>query len=142
LRTELAAAYPEARITGWKPAVEVKALMRGARAVAFPSLWHEGQPLTVMEAKALGTPVVVSDGCAGREEIEDMVAGLWFASGDAASLTRAMVRMKDDALVATLSLGAYRSFWANPPSLSRHVAALETLYRGMLGRRNSAPVAA
>ena len=131
---ELAAAFPEARITGWKSGAEVRALMRGARALVFPSLWYEGQPLTVMEAKALGTPVIVSDGCAGREEIEDGAAGLWFASGDAASLARALARIKEDELVGALSRGAYESFWSNPPNLSRHVAAIEALYRDMLAR--------
>jgi len=131
---ELAAAYPEARITGWKSAADVRALMRGARALVFPSLWYEGQPLTVLEAKALATPVIVSDGCAGREEIEDGVAGLWFASGEADSLTRALEKVKDDSLTGALSRGAYESFWSNPPSLIRHVAAIEQLYRQMLAR--------
>jgi glycosyltransferase involved in cell wall biosynthesis len=139
---ELAGACPEARITGWKSGAEVRALMRGARALVFPSLWHEGQPLTVLEAKALGTPVIVSDGCAGREEIEDGVAGLWFANGDAASLARALVRLKDDQLVRKLSVGAYQSFWSDPPSLSRHVAAIEALYCTMLARRDSGTRAA
>ena len=125
---ELSAAYPEARILGWKPKAEVLAAMRAARALVFPSLWYEGQPLTVMEAKAMGTPVVVSDGCAGREAIEDGVAGFWFANGDADSLAAALTRLKDDALAAELSNGAYRSFWSNPPTLRRHVEAVLGVY--------------
>ncbi len=125
---ELAAAYPEARILGWKSKAEVLAAMRAARALVFPSLWYEGQPLTVMEAKAMGTPVVVSDGCAGREEIEDGVAGFWFSNGDADSLAAALVRLKDDALAAQLANGAYRSFWSNPPTLARHVEAVLGVY--------------
>jgi glycosyltransferase involved in cell wall biosynthesis len=132
---ELMAAYPEARILGWKPKAEVLALMRAARAVIFPSLWYEGQPLTVMEAKAMGTPVVVSDGCAGREEIEDGAAGLWFANGDAGALAGALTRLKDDALVAELSNGAYQSFWSEPPTLSRHVASILGVYEQALARR-------
>jgi len=136
LRGQLAAAYPEARILGWKSAGEVRTLMRGARALVFPSLWHEGQPLTVMEAKALGTPVIVSDGCAGREEIADGISGLWFPSGDVAALTRALTRIRDDGLAQALSLGAYQSFWSNPPTLDSHVEALQRLYREMLSRRD------
>ena len=59
--------YPEARQLGWKSPDEVKALMRNSRVLVFPSLWFEGQPLTVLEAKAMGTPAIVSDGCAARE---------------------------------------------------------------------------
>jgi glycosyltransferase involved in cell wall biosynthesis len=29
----------------------VRAAIRAARALVFPSLWYEGQPLTVLEAK-------------------------------------------------------------------------------------------
>ena len=135
IAVELAAAYPEARILGWKPKAEVLKLMRAARALVFPSLWYEGQPLTVMEAKAMGTPVVVSDGCAGREEIEDGVAGLWFKNGDPDALAAALTRLKDDALVTALSHGAYRAFWSNPPSLDRHIEGILAVYRQAMARR-------
>jgi glycosyltransferase involved in cell wall biosynthesis len=132
---ELAAAYPEARILGWKPKADVLTLMRAARALVFPSLWYEGQPLTVMESKAMGTPVVVSDGCAGREEIEDEIAGLWFGNGDPDALAGALTRLKDDALVAELSEGAYRSFWSQPPTLLRHVEGIIGVYEQAMARR-------
>ena len=132
---ELAAAYPEARILGWKPKAEVLGFMRSARALVFPSLWYEGQPLTVMEAKAMRTPVVVSDGCAGREEIEDGVAGLWFKNGDPDALAGALTRLKDDGLVTALSHGAYRAFWSNPPSLTRHIDGILAVYRQAMARR-------
>ena len=86
----------------------------------------------------MGTPVVVSDICAGREEIEDGVSGLWFKSGDAGALTQALERMKDDALVARLSQGAYRSFWRDPPTLERHVERVTAIYGDMLARRSKA----
>lgn len=132
---ELRARYPQSRFLGWRAPDEVRAAMRAARALVFPSLWYEGQPLTVLEAKAMGTPVVVSDVCAGREEIEDGASGLWFASGDAASLTAALERLKDDALVARLSRGAFDAFWRDPPTLTRHVERIVEVYRGMLARR-------
>jgi glycosyltransferase involved in cell wall biosynthesis len=125
---ELAAAYPEARILGWKSKAEALALMRAARALVFPSLWYEVQGLTALEAKAMGTPVVVSDGGAARDEIEDGVAGLWFRNGDADSLAVALSRLKDDSLAAALSNGAYRAFWNNPPTLARHVEAVLAVY--------------
>ena len=131
---ELAARFPEARILGWKSPAEVKALMRAARALVFPSLWYEGQPLTVLEAKGLGTPVIVSDGCAGREEIEDGVSGLWFKSADAEALAGALRRVGDDAVVRAMSRAAHASFWSSPPTLERHVGAISGIYREMLGR--------
>ncbi len=87
---EIARRYPEARLLGWQDAEGVRSAMRAARALVFPSLWYEGQPLTVLEAKGLGVPVIVSDACAGREEVEDGVTGLWFKSQDVGDLTRAL----------------------------------------------------
>ncbi len=135
---EIAALYPEARLLGWKSPAEVKALLRAARALVFPSLWFEGQPLTVLEAKAMGAPVIVSDGCAGREEMQDGVSGLWFQSADANSLARALEKAKDDALVARMSSAAYDQFWSDPPTLSRHVERLGAVYGEILARRRAA----
>jgi glycosyltransferase involved in cell wall biosynthesis len=134
---ELARLYPEARILGWREPAEVRERMRAARALVFPSQWYEGQPLTVMEAKALATPVIVSDACAGRESIADGEAGLWFRSGDVDDLADKLVRLRDDVLVERLSAGAYRDYWSNPPTLERHVEAILDIYEHMLARRSS-----
>jgi glycosyltransferase involved in cell wall biosynthesis len=138
---ELRAKYPDARLLGWQSGPAVREAIRAARALVFPSLWYEGQPLTVLEAKGLGTPVIVSDGCAGREEIEDGVAGLWFKGGDLDALTQALVRLRDDALIIRLSRGAYASFWSDPPTPTRHVERLTAIYGAMLARAPH-PVAA
>ena len=131
--------YPEARLLGWKSAGEVKLLMRRARVLVFPSLWFEGQPLTVLEAKAMGTPIIASDGCAGREEVEHGVSGLWFESANADSLAQALVQAKDDSLVAAMSAASYRQFWSDPPTLERHVERLGAVYEDVLRRRQKVP---
>jgi glycosyltransferase involved in cell wall biosynthesis len=139
---EIAARFPEARMLGWQDAAGVQATLRAARALVFPSLWFEGQPLTVLEAKALGTPVIVSDVCAGREEVEDGVTGLWFHSDDAADLARALRTMADDATVSRMSAAAHAAYWADPPSLARHVERIEDVYHGMLVRAGHLPAKA
>jgi glycosyltransferase involved in cell wall biosynthesis len=131
---ELRTKYPEARLLGWQAGPAVREAIRAARALVFPSLWYEGQPLTVLEAKGLGTPVIVSDGCAGREEIEDGTSGLWFRGGDVQDLARALMQIGDDDLVARLSRAAYSGFWSDPPTLSRHVGRITTIYDAMLAR--------
>ena len=131
---EIAARYPEARMLGWTDAAGVQAAMRAARALVFPSLWYEGQPLTVLEAKGLGVPVVVSDACAGREEVEDGVTGLWFKSADPDDLARALVEFRDDARVAAMSNAAHAAYWRDPPTLDRHVARITGIYAGLLAR--------
>ena len=129
---EIAARYPEAEMLGWKDPAEVKARMRAARALVFPSVWFEGQPLTVLESLAMGTPVIVSDVCAGREAVEDGVSGLWFRSGDADSLAAALHRLGDAATVRAMAAAAYDLFWADPLTLDRHLDGLEGVYAGVL----------
>ncbi|MGB8278450.1 MAG: glycosyltransferase family 4 protein [Methylovirgula sp.] len=138
IATELAARFPQARILGWQPQERVHALMRAARALVFPSLWFEGQPLTVLEAKALGLPIVVADNCAGSDEVENGVTGLWFKGGDVDDLARALAELRDDALVTAMSHAAYRAYWTAPRSLQRHVEGLASIYHGRLKACRSA----
>jgi glycosyltransferase involved in cell wall biosynthesis len=138
LADELRQRYPEARMLGWQAPERVCELMRGARALVFPSVWYEGQPLTVYEALALGTPVIVSDVCAGREAVEDGVDGVWFSSADPRSLAEAVAQLGDDATAARMSRHAYEKYWANPLTLDRHLDAVEAVYGQALdesGRR-------
>lgn len=128
-RAELEAAYPEAAFLGWHDPDGVKQQLRAARALVFPSVWYEGQPLTVLESLALGTPVIVSDLCAGREAVRDGVSGLWFRSGDPTSLAAAMTRLSDDDTARRMSWAAYDAFWADPLTLDRHLDRLERIYR-------------
>ena len=135
----IALRFPDARLLGWQDAAGAQAALRAARALVFPSLWFEGQPLTVLEAKALGTPVLVSDVCAGREEVEDGVTGLWFRSGDAADLARALRTIGDDATVTAMSNAAHAAYWADPSSLDRHVGRITGIYHEMLVRAGHLP---
>lgn len=137
LRGEIAARYPDARLVGWKNPEVAQAIIRDARALVFPSLWYEAQGSAAIEAKALGVPVIVSDACAARDEIERGKAGLLFKSDDAGSLAEALVRLGDEDYAAALSRGAYQSYWAAPRSLQRHVDGLLRIYRGMVRNRRA-----
>ncbi len=134
IAAQLRESYPNARLLGWLEPPEVRAAMRAARALVFPSLWYEGLGLTALEAKAMGTPVIVSDVCAARDEIADGREGLWFKSGDAGALAQQLARLKNDELVAELAQGAYESYWRHPPTLARHVDETLAVYRAMLAR--------
>lgn len=131
---ELRAAYPEAEFLGWKNPAEVSDLMRSARALVFPSIWYEGQPLTVYEALALGTPVIVSDACAGREAVIDGVTGRWFASQNVDALAGALRELADDPTAMAMSAEAYSRYWAAPLTLDRHLDRLEQVYGDVLSR--------
>jgi glycosyltransferase involved in cell wall biosynthesis len=131
-RADLAARYPEAEMRGWRDAAGVQALMRQARALIFPSVWYEGQPLTVYEALACGTPVIVSDACAGREAVTDGETGFWFRSGDPDALAAHLRRLSDDDLAARMGRAAYDRYWAAPLSLDAHLDRLGNVYETVL----------
>ena len=135
---ELRARFPSARLLGWKAPEAARQAIREARVLVFPSLWYEGQPLTVLEAKAMGTPVIVSDACAGREEIEDGVSGLWFRSADPKALAEAIRRLGDDQLVARMSRAVYDSYWRAPATLEAHTQGLLRIYADMMERAGKA----
>jgi glycosyltransferase involved in cell wall biosynthesis len=127
-RAELEARYPEAVMLGWRDEAGVQALMREARALVFPSVWYEGQPLTVYEALACGAPVIVSDACAGREAVEDGETGYWFRSGDADALGAHLTRLTDDDLAGRMGRAAYERYWAAPLTIGVHLDRIAALY--------------
>src|SRR5690606_5262065 len=55
-------------------------------ALLFPSIWFEGLPMTLLEAFAAGTPVIVSDLGAMRSLVHEGQNGWRFAANDATAL--------------------------------------------------------
>ncbi|AYO84492.1 glycosyltransferase family 4 protein [Methylobacterium brachiatum] len=150
-RADLAARYPEAVMLGWRDPAGVQALMRQARALVFPSVWYEGQPLTVYEALACGTPVIVSDACAGREAVVDGETGFWFRSGDPDALAAHLRRLSDDALAARMGRAAHARYWTAPLTPEVHLDRLTGVYeivmreasaRGRAARLSAGPAVA
>ncbi|MBK8173811.1 MAG: glycosyltransferase family 4 protein [Rhodospirillales bacterium] len=120
--------FPSAELHGWLPPDQVLATMRGARALVFPSLWYECQPLTTFESLANGIPVIVSDNCAGREAVRDGETGLWFPSRDVNALADVMQRLTDADTAKAMGRKAYDTYWENPLTLDRHIDGLEATY--------------
>ncbi|MEZ5357615.1 MAG: glycosyltransferase family 4 protein [Candidatus Zixiibacteriota bacterium] len=124
--------YPEVEFTGWQNREQVNAHFRSARVLVLPSLWYETQGMVVAEAAALGVPSIVPDTCAARDMVVDGKTGLWFTGGDVSDLAEKIAILKDSATVQAMGQAAYSSFWVNPPTIDRHLDALESVYRHML----------
>jgi glycosyltransferase involved in cell wall biosynthesis len=75
---------------GFVPDDDLPALYAQARGFIFPS-HREGFGLPVLEAMAVGTPVIISDDPALRELVDG--AGLSFPRGDASALAERMVAL-------------------------------------------------
>ena len=94
---------------------------------------HEGLPVTVMEALALGVPVV-APAVGGLPEVVDERSGILVSPDDPAALADAIERVATDpALRARLSEGARAS--GNRFSSRHAVAELEATYRELAARR-------
>jgi glycosyltransferase involved in cell wall biosynthesis len=120
--------FPAVRITGWCSREQVVRHLRRARALVFPSLWYEAQPLAVLEAAAMGIPSIVSDRCAARDDVVNGVTGLWFQGGNAADLAEKLRQMQDNRTVQAMGLAAYNRYWAHPQTIEDHVTRLEAVY--------------
>jgi glycosyltransferase involved in cell wall biosynthesis len=118
------------RLLGQVPAGEIRRRMLSARALAFPSLWYEGQPLVILEALASGLPVLTSD-LGGMQDVAEALGGLWrLPPGDRAAWTAALRSLTD----ATVDEGGqrartlYEQRFATGPALQ----ALEAVYEAAI----------
>lgn len=68
-------------------------LLEGARFMVLPAEWSENNPLTVIEAQSLGTPVLGARIGGIPELIEENVNGMTFTSGDIDDLKDKIQRM-------------------------------------------------
>lgn len=121
------------RLLGTRPPVAVARLVGVAEAFALPCVVGEdgdrdGMPTALLEAMALGTPVV-STGVAGIPElVRHGRTGLLAAEGDPASLASALIHLLEDAaLRARLSAAALDLVRADF-DLARNAAALRGLF--------------
>ncbi|MCB8933167.1 MAG: glycosyltransferase [Chthonomonadaceae bacterium] len=130
-RARLAAAYPSCEFAGWLPADGAQRALRGARALVFPSRLYETLGMAVLEAAAMGVPAIVSDATAASGSIEPGVNGLVFRSGDTRALADALLAMTPEA-AAPMGAEAHRRFWADPPTMERHVDGLLKVYKELL----------
>ena len=95
-RSEIERLNPDAVVTGWKSHDEVQRVMRGARALVFPSLWYETFGLVAYEAIAQGLPVIAGRRNAASEALENGRNGVILDRMDVSSLAHALRALKDD----------------------------------------------
>jgi glycosyltransferase involved in cell wall biosynthesis len=117
-------------LAGYRPdAVEVVA----AADVFCLASRHEGLPVALMEALALGRPVVATTVGGVPELVRDGVEGRLVAPDDPGSLAEALLEVAGDpALRARLAAGAAA---AEAAGIGPAQARLESLYRELAGRR-------
>jgi glycosyltransferase involved in cell wall biosynthesis len=124
-------ATPRRRVRrlSYLPREHLVALMRGARALLFPSL-YEGFGLPVLEAMSVGTPVMTSNVTSLPEVAGD--AALLVDPLDTDDIARGIRTLDNDSdLRAELrQRGLQRAALCSPEAYQRRIAAL---YRSVIG---------
>ena len=128
LRGELEGrAGPGVRFLGHRPLSEVRRLMSEARALAFPSLTYENQPMVLLEAMSAGLPVIASRLGAIPEVFSGVSEFGLVAPGDVAAWRSALRRLADRSLAeseGSLMRALYEERYT--PATAR--ARLESVY--------------
>ncbi|MEF8787493.1 MAG: glycosyltransferase [Planctomycetota bacterium] len=115
---------------GFQQQAELRRTIAGCRFAVVPSIWYENYPVSVMEAFALGKPVVGAD-IGGIPELIGDDRGLLFEPGSAEDLQGAMQRLSSDpGRVESMGRNA-RSFVERELSPEEHYEKLCHIYRGL-----------
>lgn len=116
---------------------DVETLLPGFDAFVLSSRW-EGLPRVVIEAMAVGVPVVATDVGGIAEVVEDGASGLLVPSGDHIALANALLRVVDEpglgARLARDAGGRVAEF-----DVGEMAARLDDLYAGLLLDGRSVP---
>lgn len=125
--------YPEAEFLGWRSPPELQEILKRSVAIVFPSLWHETQGLVVLEAKACGTPAIVSRDCAAAELVKDRETGVIFSSGDVTDLANKLAILRSDAeLAMKMSIKCHTTFASDHDKSSSYTQNLINVYHEIL----------
>ncbi len=130
---ELVNATENVENKGFLTGEKLRRLIAGAQFVVFPSEWYENCPFSVMEAQALGVPVLASD-LGGTPELlclkEGRQTGELFRGGDADSLTEAIHRLWQAPDICR-EYGSHTKEWmAHFDTLEQYCEKLIRLYQG------------
>lgn len=131
LQREAEAHRSSIEFLGALPRPQALAIVRGALCQVVPSQWFEGMPMVVLEAWALGVPVIASRVGGLAEMLGNDERGLGFRPGDAVGLAAAIAQLRaDPQLVQRLVERAQAALAAHQPAAS--LAQLEEIYRSVI----------
>jgi glycosyltransferase involved in cell wall biosynthesis len=111
--------------------------LRQSRAAVLPSRWDENNPMSVLEARTLGVPVIVSDRGGLPEMVADGVDGRVVGAGDVAGLRAAITELATDQSTAeAFGRRGYQRF-CKDNTAAAHYEALMVAYAAAVKRQRS-----
>lgn len=119
--------------TGWISGTGLASLLQSADALVLPS-FHEGLPMSILEALSAGVPVIATEVGSVPEVLSSGVDSLLLKPGDVAGLADAIETLvTDHALRASLGQ-AGRALFERKFTQDAYARALMTIYGGVLRR--------
>jgi glycosyltransferase involved in cell wall biosynthesis len=115
---------------GWKDDIATE--MRGAAVICLPSYYREGAPRALIEAAAIGRPVVTTDWPGCRDVVVDGETGLLVPARHIHSLVTALRKLLDDPLLRARMGKAARRHAERHFSSDAAVEKMQTLYASLL----------
>lgn len=116
---------------------EVREQLRRSRAILVPSLWFENNPMSLLEARAVGIPVIATNMGGLPEMVADGTDGFLVPRGDEKALAAAIRKLaQDQALAEKMGHhGKERLLRDNTPDVHYH--KLMATYESAIARRAS-----
>ena len=117
---------------GRRPHAETLAIIAAAHVLVLPSRWDENYPLSLIEALAAGTNLLVADRGGMREIVQDAGVGYRFVPDDAASLADQLRAIRAAHAAGTLNAFDAAAFLAGRDE-SSYLAGVLRAYTGEAG---------
>ena len=135
IQREIVAAGVHEKVTvhGWVDGAHKDIIFREADALLLPS-YHEGLPISVLEAMAYGLPVVATDVGGIAEAVEDGLNGYLIRPGAFEALSLRMAQLAESAVLRQEMGKAGYQLAARKFDLPVIVKQLEALYEEIIGR--------
>ena len=125
-----AASLPHVSMRGPLPRGKVPEFLGTLDVLCMPSLWFECQPLSLLEARLAGVPVLVSDLGGMAELVEEGKGGGRVRVGDVEAWAGRLAELSND----RERLRAWRASIPPVPTLTEHVGTLAALYAELVGQ--------
>ena len=108
--------------------------------IFFMSSRREGLPNSILEAMAMGKPVVTTDVAGAKELVQDNHTGYVLPQGDAHGLAQAIISLAGDSKLRHEMGRASRQRVENEFSFTQRLQRIEALYERLLGHQPQEPV--
>lgn len=111
LRQLAAELQVDVEFTGYLAGERLRAAIADARAVVVPSEWYENAPLSVLEASAMGRPIIAANIGGLPELVKEDETGFVFTSGSVESLAQTLDKVRRMPAPALRGLGSAGREW-------------------------------